>query len=253
MKRIILLFFWLGCAGAQTPPAMLPVHSPAVDASGETSRLRQMESIYQQQLRSRHVPLLGAYVTTLQKLAAASADPLPYQKEIERVQAIIGGGGVVDLNTAIQSLRAPSEMPIPEPLPPPKRQEKVMITLTPALSRRISPLPAGSASPRSAAIGEIEWRIDALPAGTYDVVLQYSLPTPDEAVRGEVTFAEHKLDFALAAGQGMPKSSFRLLRLGQFKVEQETRGQILSLRAGAPESRSLLVREILVSRTKEDR
>jgi hypothetical protein len=253
MKTCAFISIIAVSAVAQTPTAAPPVHSPAVSASSESSRLRQMEAIYQQQLRSRHIPLLGAYATTLQKQAAIAADPVPYQKEIERVQSIISGGGVIDLAAAVQSLRSPADMPMPAPLPPPKRQEKIMVTLTPSLARRISPLPAGSASPRSAAVGEIEWRLETLPPGTYDVVLQYSLPAATEAVAGDIALGPYKLDFKLTADQGTPKSSFRLLRLGQFKLDQETRAQILLLRAGTAESQSLLVREVVLSKAKSDR
>jgi len=238
-------------AVAQTaPPITLPVHSPAVDASAEGSRLRQTESIYQQQLRSRHIPLLGSYVTTLQRLAASAPDPLPYQQEIERIQAIISGGGVVDLAAAAQSLRQTEQMPMPTPMPPPRRVQRALIALTPLLARSISPLPSGSASPAAAAIGEIEWRIETLPPGTYDLVLQYAIPAAGTSIRGELEFAGQKLKIELDATNATPRGTFPLLRLGQITLEREARGETLTVRAGAKDSPALLIRELVIARAR---
>ncbi|MDZ4287008.1 MAG: hypothetical protein U0984_03570 [Prosthecobacter sp.] len=245
-----LLFAAAGAsAQAPTPVVTLPVHSPAVDASSENSRLRQMESIYQQQLRSLHIPLLGKYLTTLQRLAAQALAPLPYQQEIERVQAIISGGGVVDLNAAVQSLRAPAEMPMPTPMPPPKKL-KALIALTPALARSISPLPASSASPGAAGVGEIDWRIELLPAGTYEFVMHYSYLDPQEPLACELQFAGQKINFTLDVADSTSKGAFRLLRIGQITLDQEVKGENLRLLAGTKETKILRLRELVITRGK---
>jgi hypothetical protein len=240
---------------AQTPGTVtLPVHSAAVDASSENSRLRQMESIYQQQLRTRHIPLLGKYLTTLQRLAATTTtatDAKPYQQEIERIQSIISGGGVVDLSAAVQSLRIPAEMPVPTPMPMPRRGPRTPISLTPALARSISPLPVGSASPEAAAIGEIEWRIESLGAGTHELVMQYACPNITTPLKGEVEFAGQKIAVTLDAAKATAKATtYRILRLGQITLSTEAKGEILHLRFGAKESNTLLIRQMVIARAK---
>lgn len=241
-------------ASAQAPtPAALPVSSPAVDASGENSRLRQMESIYQQQLRTRHIPLLGKYLTSLQRMAAATtaADAKPYQQEIERIQSIISGGGVVDLTAAVQSLKVPAEMPVPTPMPMPKKGQRAPIALTPALARSISPLPVGSASPEAAAIGEIEWRIESLPAGTHELVMQYACPSIAQPLTGEVEFAGQKIPITLDSAKATTNAAtYRILRLGQMTLSAEARGEILRLRIGAKDSNALLIRQVVIARAK---
>jgi hypothetical protein len=237
-------------AQSTSTPAAFPISSPAVAASAEGSRLRQMEAIYQQQLRARHIPLLGNYLTLLQRLAAQAADPEPYKQEMQRIQDIVSSGAVVDLTAAVQALRAPAEMPMPAPPPPPRKVQRALIALTPSLARSISPLPSTSASPAAAAIGEIEWRIESLPAGSYELVLQYSLPAAQDPVTVEVEYAGQRLKMDLSGENAAAKGTFPLLRLGQLNLEREERGEILRLRAGAKDSASMLLRELVITRAR---
>ncbi len=235
---------------AQTAP-QLPVHSAPVAASAEGSRLRQVESIYQQQLRPRHIPLLGKYLTQLQKLSAQASDPKPYQEEIARVQTMISNGGVVDLSAAAQTLRAPADQPPPLPLPMPRRLTRGLISLTPGLARSITPLPVSSASPEVAALGEIEWRIESLPAGTYEIVLNYACPELASPLPVQLDFAGEKLEVQLdESKKTFSSTTFRILRLGQITFMTEVRGETLRLRAGAKESSGLLLRQLVIAKAK---
>ncbi len=229
----------------------LPVNSAPVAASADNSRLRQMETIYQLQLRSRHIPLLSGYITDLQKLAAQAADPAPYQKEIERVQGIISSGGVMDLAAAVQSLKTPSEAPVPQSLPMPARVPRGVMALTPALARSITPTPDGSASPEAAAIGEMEWRIETLPAGTYEVLLNYACTALEKPLPVQVMLGGYKVEGALDAGKTTPDTTtYRLLRLGQITLPTDVRGETLRLTAGAKGSNALLLRQLMITRAK---
>lgn len=239
-------------AQAQTP-AFLPVHSAPVDSSSEDSRLRQMESIYQQQLRTKHIVQLGKYLTDLQAGAARATDPSPWRAEMARVQAIINSGGVVDLAAAVQALKTPQEMPAPTPMPMPRRKPAALLTLTPDLARRISPTPETSASPKAAIIGEMEWLLEAVPAGAYEVVLQYASPGLSAPLPVEVEFAGQKVALQLDTAQGTNDArTYRLLRLGQIVLPAEVRGQVLRLRAGTAETRQLQVRGLMITRTKSE-
>lgn len=227
----------------------LPVHSSPVASSSPDSRLRQTETIYQLQLRNRHVPLLSKYITDLQKLAAQSSDPQPFQREIERMQQVLGNGGVVDLAAAIRSLKSPAEMPPPQPSPSPARPSRDLIALTPALARNIRPLPSGSASPDAAGIGEIDWRIETLSAGTYDVVLNYACPEPGSSLPIRLEIADARLDYPLDASKATSTAtSFQLLRLGQLILPTEVKGGTLRLQAGTPEQTLLRIRQLILTR-----
>ncbi len=255
-QRIAFLLLVISTSSwAQTPaPAtVLPVHSAPVDSSAEDSRLRQMESIYQQQLRARHIPLLGLYLTDLQAHAAKASDPAPFRAEIDRVQAIISGGGVVDLSAAVQTLQASTEIPVPTPMPMPRKSSQGLVMLTADLARSISPLPAGSASPNAAAVGQIEWLIETLPAGSYEMVLQYACPDLAGPLSLSVEYGGQKLEAALDKDKGTQNArTFRILRLGQMTLAAETKGQILRLTAGTKDGSALLLRSLVITRAKAE-
>lgn len=248
---VAVLLSWILLGGAAQAQTALPVHSPPVAASAEDSRLRQMEAIYQMELRTKHIPLLGDYLTEMQKLAAQAADPAPFQKEIANVQSIIASGGVVDLAAAMQTLRSPAEMPVPRPMPVPQRIARALIALTPPLARTIVPEPASSSSPEAAAVGEMEWRIESLPAGTYELVLQYACPKLTAPLAIRVDFGNQKIETILDQSKTTSSdTAYRIFRLGRFTLPAEARGETLRLRAGDPGSSLLLVRQCVVARAK---
>ncbi len=233
---------------------MLPAQEPP--AGSEPTRLEQLDVIYQQQLRTLHVPLLSKYLTELQQQAARAKNPAPYRAEIIRVQQWIAAGGTVDVVAAAQELSAgpglaasaPASSTVLEGKDSPK-----LISLTPAFARSITPVPDGSASPISAAVGRMSWRMDSLAAGKYQVVLHFarlpSLVSPTELV---LDFAGQRLTASVSpeAG-GAPSRQFRLLRLGQLTLEKSVEGAELSLTVGDPEVSTLLVRHLHLTRMPE--
>lgn len=248
MKPPCLLALLLAGAAAQTPP----LTSTPVAASAEDSRLRQMETIYQQQLRALHVPLVANYVTELQRLAATAPDPAPYQREITRIQSILASGGVIELTAAARALKAPAEPP-PEPgAPPVPRLRRGTLALTPALAASIQPRPDTSASPEAAAIGEIEWRIESLPPGHYEVLLHYACPALTAPLALECSVAELRLAASLGPeGATRDATTYSILRLGRLSLPRELRGETLRLRAGADNATAqLLVKQLILTPSK---
>lgn len=228
--------------------------TPTPEPGDATTRLSQLDLIYQQQLRVRHIPLLSKYLTDLQMEAARAADPAPYQKEIARVQGLISSGGVIDLVSAAQELTAPATPGLPSPAPPPEKPalaEKIgksVLSLTPSLARSIQPTPEGSASPTAAAIGRLAWRIDTLPAGSYEVILHYASLDPEATVPVVVEFAGHKLEALIDKDRATKNTrSYRLIRLGRLKLENAATGDELVLTAGSTDTASLLVRHLHIS------
>lgn len=246
-----------------TPPSE-PKALSAVEASAPESRLRQTEAIYQQQLRTRHIPVLGKYLMDLQKLALTEEDPAPIKAEIQRIQSLISAGSVIDLAQVAAELNPKPEKPTdqpPRPLGPsgpppagsPVKPRRGVNTLTPAFAQRIQPIPEGSASPEAAAIGQIEWRIDFLPPGDYDLLIQYSAPTLQTDLNLTTEFAGQKITQVLAKDRATKDlKSFRLFRLGQIHLNQEFNGETLRLTADRPEASTLLLRNFIVSRVKPE-
>ena len=233
MKPLCLLALFLAGAAAQTPP----LTSAPVAASAEDSRLRQMETIYQQQLRALHVPVVADYVTELQRLAATAPDPAPYQREITRIQGILASGGVVDLTAAARSV---------------PRLRRGTLALTPALAASIRPRPDSSASPEAAAIGEIEWRIESLPPGQYDLLLHYACPSLTAPLTLECSVAELRLAASLGPeGATREATTYSILRLGRLSLPRELRGETLRLRAGTSGAAAqLLVKQLILTPSK---
>ncbi|GEP42267.1 hypothetical protein [Brevifollis gellanilyticus] len=262
-SRLLLTVFGISNAclvHAQTPvpapapvPAAAPVStapvstgSPAVDASSPDSRLRQLETIYQQQLRSRHIPLLGKHLTELQQAGRGAPTPA-LQAEIVRVQSVITAGGVVDLTAAARELNP--AVPAPALPPMPDRPRRMTLMLTPSLAQSIMPVPESSASPVGASIGQLTWKLDALPAGEYDLVLHYASVLADAEVPVSVELAGQKLTQTLDAAKATKDGkNFRLLRLGQIKLDQDASGSSLVLTAGTADKPSLIVRNLVISR-----
>ncbi|MCA1963598.1 MAG: hypothetical protein LDL31_06605 [Prosthecobacter sp.] len=221
----------------------------------DASRLTQLETIYHQQLRTKHVPLLSQYLIQLQQQAARAADPSSYQAEIARVQALISSGGMVDLVTAARELATGTPPSSPAPAPAAKGQAitgKKVLSLTPALAHSIRPVPTGSAIPENAAVGRVAWRLDAVEPGTYQVVLHFSQSADAQAeVLLQLAFAgqllEAKLPPAPAPLTEGGKRRFQLLRLGELKLEQRVEGAEMTLTAGDPESKSILLRHLHLS------
>jgi hypothetical protein len=247
-----LLIFSLLAAASLDAESPLVVQSPAVEASSPDSRLRQLEGIYQQQLRTRHIPLLGKYLTDLQQSARLNNTPA-LQEEIRRVQELISTGGVIDLAAAARELNPASEATTTVPrMPAPGKPRRAPITLTPSFAQSILPQPEGSASPVSAKIGQMSWRIDHLPAGSYDFVLHFSSLTADTSVPLYIEFAGQKLELNLTSSQATKDArTFRLLRLGQMKFDQDINGSTLTLNAGSAETPGLLVRNLVIARARE--
>jgi len=234
---------------AQTT-TVLPVKSPAVAESAADSRLRQMETIYQQQLRTRHIPVLGQYLTDLQKQAAKTSDPSALKAEIQNVQAIISGGAVMDLTAVAQELNPTQKLTAANP-PPPEKMKRGPITLTPAFAQRIQPTPEGSASPEAAAIGIIEWRIDSLPPGSYEFVLQYACPTLDSELTVTAEFAGQKITQKMPPNRATKDATnYRLLRLGMIQLTKDATGETLRLMAGSDQSKALLIKSFVIAKAK---
>jgi hypothetical protein len=251
------LFLLMGFIALITAASLHGQTSPAAitpEPGDATTRLSQIDLIYQQQLRARHIPLLSKYLTDLQLEAARASDPAPYQQEITRVQGLISSGGVIDLVAAARELTSQATSDQPSPAPPPdkpaltEKVDKSVLSLTPSLARSIQPTPEGSASPTAAAIGRLTWKIDNLPAGSYEVILHYASLDPMAAVPVVVEFAGQKLEAMIDKDRATKNTrSYRLMRLGRLKLEKAASSDELVLTAGGTDTSSLRVRHLHIA------
>lgn len=228
----------LGGTGNGQQPA--PAAAPA--------QLQDKEEIYQKELSSRHIPLLGKYLVELQRQAAtvAPADKAAYDSEIERVQQIISSGGVVDLIAAQQAQSG--GVPMPAPAPTPAERKQALIALSPALAQSLAPATATSST---ALLGEGAWRIELIGAGTYDVLLHYSCPDLKEPLPVKVEFGGQVVEKMLEPGRATKDAqTFRIFRLGSLTLTGDRRGETLRFTAGDKAAPKLTLKSLLITKPR---
>lgn len=226
--------------------AALQAQEPEAAPGG---RLQQMESIYQKELSSRHIPLLGKYLTELQRLAATATDRAPYDAEIARIQQVISAGGVLDLISLNQTQSGGMPMPVPMPGPEPIERKQALIALSPALAQTlVPPTPSGV---ENAPFSEARWRIEAIAAGTYDVLLYYACPKLDAPLKVTVEFNGQTIEKDLEPARAtQDEHTFRILRLGSLTLTSDHRGETLRLNAGDKSAPQLILKNLLITKPR---
>lgn len=236
----------LAALTAQLPTSFLHAQQPA---AAPATRLQQMEEIYQKELSSRHIPLLGRYLVELQRQGAtlAPADKAAYESEIARVQQIISSGGVVDLIAAQQAQSGGVPMPAPAPIP--AERKEALISLSPALAQSLSP--AAPPNSATALLGEGAWRIELIAAGTYDVLLHYSCPDLKEPLPVKVEFGGQVVDKVLEPGRATKDAqTFRIFRLGSLTLTGDRRGETLRFNAGDKAAPKIILKSLLITKPR---
>lgn len=245
MMRVLCAALLLASmARAQQPAEAAPALAPA-----PATRLRQMEEIYQKELSSRHIPLLGKYLVELQRQAAAvsATDKIAYEEEIARVQQIISAGGVVDLIAAQQAQSG--GVPMPAPMPPPAERKQALIALSPALAQSLAP--AAPPNSATALLGEGAWRIEAIAAGSYDLLIHYSCPEMSAPLPVRVEFGGQLVEKMLEPGRATRDAqTFRIFRLGSLTLTGDHRGETLRLTAGDKAAPKLVLKSLLITKPR---
>lgn len=235
-RRMLLLGLWLTtlCATAQTS------QSPA------SSRLDQMEEIYQKELSMRHIPLLGKYLLELQRLAATATDKQPYQAEIARIQQIIDHGGVVDLIAAQQTPTDTTPMPAPMLTPSATERRQSVIALPP--SQATSTTPASAVKAPTTPLSSATWKIDHIAAGTYDIVLRYSTPLLTQPLHIQIDFGGQVVEKNMETERATKDAStFRFFRLGSLTLTSDQRDGTLRLDIASKSPPQLILKNVLLT------
>ncbi len=219
---------------------------PSVPA---TSRLRQMEEIYQKELSMRHIPLLGKYLVELQRLSATAANKTPYQKEITRIQQIISEGGVVDLIAAQQTQSGEAPIPTPMPAPVPGERRQATISLTPAIAQGVAP--ASAVNNPASALSGAQWRVEFIGAGTYDLVLHYSCPELVRPLPVKIEFGGQVVEKILETRRATKDAkTFRIFRIGSLTLTDDLRGETLRFSAGDKAAPQLILKSLLITKPR---
>lgn len=232
--------------------ACLIILAIATSLPAQTSaptKLEEIETKYQLQLRLRHMRLISHYLLEMQNAARIEPEPAPYLAEVARLQELIKQGGVIDLVEARAPQAAGAAMPMPMPMPvaPPKPKEamQAVIALSPALSK-------GSVSPEpTAKIGEMEWRVVFMAAGTYDLHLEYACPLLSKPLKIVVDLAGQKTEAELPLESATKDAQiFRVMRLGRVTLPADLRGRDLRITAGDKPASSLILRHLFITPAK---
>ncbi len=207
--------------------------------------LDQMEAIYQRELSTRHIPLLTRHLLEVQRLAATATDKAPYEKEINSLQQLLKTG-VIDLRTAKAGGETLAPMPMPAPALPRIAGEAV-ITLFPALAEN------ATSTSTTSNIGQIEWRLDHIDAGQYDLHLEYAAPA---AVLAQpmplvLELGTEKIETTLPPERATADDhSFRIMRLGRISLTAPLRGSRLTFTAGLKSAPNLVLRHLFITPAK---
>jgi hypothetical protein len=246
--------FWNSMLGRRVLSVTLMVAPLFV--TGQT-RLEQLESTYQSNLRTLHAPVLQDYLRQLELLkskyasSSRAADLKHVETEIARVKAIVNTTGVMPYTELEAELVVPVApgAPAPKPAPPPAQNSSPLPTLLAA-----SALKSAEIDGQTGAIplGSAEWRLFKLPTGTYDVLLIFAseaLSQPQH-VTLNIGGREFKSEIAPARATGSV-TTFRLLKLCQVKVDSEISGGTLSLTAASQGKPLLWVKKVMFTTPKK--
>lgn len=204
------------------------------------SRLQSMEAIYQKNLKAAQAPLLKEYLADLNALLlrAPAADAPAINAEIARVNKMIASG-MIEFSAA-----KPSAPPAKAGRPLPS--SGVVFSLDP--NEAVPPQPADGAVP----IGSASWTLSLLPAGTYEIIAQYSCTTlPTGSAKVKLDYHGNSFTRELKASQLTAKDgSFRVMRLGQITLTEDVSLEKVTLSTVEPGEPWFFVKHILVAKPK---
>jgi hypothetical protein len=214
------------------------------------SRLEQIEATYESNLRALDAPILQEYLRQLEFLKSQLVarnrpdDAKQVDVEIGRVKSIASTTGILPFTELEGDLAAPkpaaaSAKSDPSPLP----------TLLAAEAFKGQGVDAKTGA---LPIGNAEWRIFKLPAGTYDVLLVFateSLALPEQLtlnIGGHEVHAVIPVDRAT----GSP-TTFRLLRLCEVTLDTEVNGGTLSMTSATPDKPVVWLKKLIFAAPKK--
>lgn len=227
-----------GANGGATLPSQIP---------GGPTRLKDFRETYRQELKKIHEPLLNNYLASLQLLARSSpaAEQPAIQEEIARVQKLIAGGAVLDLAVVSAALNAPDKAgSMPRTMP-----AGVEIAGALVLSAaQATGFTATGVVPETLALGSGSWPVTALPAGSYDVLVQYACTSLAEGARLKATLGSIESEVVLNPERVTRTIlDFRVLRIGRLQVAAPLVNETLTLELLPASAGTLRVQRVILA------
>lgn len=230
--------------------AGLVIPASAQQPAATPLTLEQMEAIYQRELSARHIPLISRYMLDLQRQPTVNTESKAYLDEVAQLMILLKSNGVVDLHDARTALQngatslpvAVTAAPAAGPLPPAATSAVTALHFHPAQAT------GAAAGTESLSLGRIEWLANSLPAGEYDVRLEYSAPALTQPLTLAVQAGTTSLSTALPAARATPdEKTFRFFKIGRMKLESPVRAGTLVLTADdSAATPRLLVRQLIL-------
>jgi hypothetical protein len=224
-------------------PWLILLIVPMVFAQAPADKLDQLEATYQSNLRERHRLIVQQYLTELrnaQALAPDVASETAFAQEIVRITELGKTAGPISLTQEK-----------PSPLPPSgKKGDRVLTSRGMAMS--LDPaeaLPAQPAGALHVAIGEASWRLSKIPAGSYDLVVEYVCPAIPGDAQLYLDYAGEKIVRPLRETHTTADMrTYRVMRLAQITLKEDAVDQALVLRATSTSAPWFFVKRIIVAK-----
>jgi hypothetical protein len=245
----VLTLWMAGMVAAQLP------QTPILDTLvSPEARLEMMENTYATNLRPIHGPVMQDYLRELDLLknkmtaSGRTAEATAVDAEIARIRQAMATTGVFPYHlTSEGSATEPAKGTAPESPKPASEGIPARTALALQASKANgSTLAAGSAAP----LGSLDWTVEKLTAGAYDVAMVFACPPLDAPESLALSFAGKVHSFKLPAERATGSDkSFRIFRLGTITVERDTAAGSLRLESESATSK-IVVRSVILTRSQ---
>lgn len=269
-RRISNIARWLGCCSlslvltsfisAQAPLPQSPL--PETFVSPE-ARLEMMEKTYATNLRPIHNPVMQDYLRELDLLKSKmtaggrAADVIAVDAEITRIRQAMATTGVFPYEKADDASSPASDPAKPSDSGPaapdagksaPDSAPRVVLALQAATAN--GGMAASSSTGNAAPLGTLDWTVEKLAAGTYDVAAVYACPALDTPELINLSIAGNARVFTLPADRATGSDKdFRIFRLGTIIIEKDVAAGNVHLQSQSASPR-LFIRSVILSRPK---
>jgi hypothetical protein len=241
----------LACALAQgnAPPA-----------PGTATRLQQLQTTYQSNLRKLHAPLLADYARELEVLKqtlltrSRSADAIAVDNELVRVRGLAATTCILPYEMPRKEGPAIADAAAPKAVKPPaakKAPDGIVLTAAEALPPTEFPLVLRDGPAKALHIGRASWKVTSVPAGTYDLIIFYASAKIPDGQSITAHFSGNDLVLPLTADHSTNTDlNFRAARVGQLTLESEVTNATLTLNTEPFNTPTLWLRSLVLTKSK---
>lgn len=253
-----------GIVSAQVSAPQTPLLETFVSPE---ARLEMMEKTYTINLRPIHNPVMQDYLRELDLLkskmtaSGRAADAVAVDAEIARIRQAMATTGVFpyekpddasspSADSAKPSGPGPDAPDAGKPAPDSTPRVVLALQATKANGGMATSSGTGNGNGNAAPLGSLDWTVEKLAAGTYDVAAVYACPALDTPELITMGLAGTTRVFTLPADRSTGSDKdFRIFRLGTITVEKDVAAGNLHLQSSSTAPR-LFIRSVILSRPK---